>query len=140
MEGTDLMDRFRVLMRSSLEIRRRIWIDPNRRGSCSTQRSENLDDSPGSADLIGRTRELMNLMPLMIQTDSSWITSVVLHGHLFGTRIDVVTNEQHGDRGGRTRNQFGHPTLQLANEVTMDGDSKCGDFRTLSTPETSAIS
>ncbi|MEM1071134.1 MAG: DUF1552 domain-containing protein, partial [Planctomycetota bacterium] len=47
------------------------------------------------ADMIGRTRALMNLIPLILQTDSSRIVSVVIQDHFVVPRINGVTTEHH---------------------------------------------
>ena len=52
-------------------------------------------DIADSADLIGRTRSLMNLIPLMLQTDSTRIVTVVIQDHLVVPRIQGVTAEHH---------------------------------------------
>jgi hypothetical protein len=52
-------------------------------------------DIADSADLIGRTRSLMNLIPLILQTDSSRIVTVVIQDHLVVPRIQGVTAEHH---------------------------------------------
>ncbi|MBP90522.1 MAG: hypothetical protein CMJ64_28075 [Planctomycetaceae bacterium] len=52
-------------------------------------------DIADSADLIGRTRSLMNLIPLMLQTDSSRIVTVVIQDHLVVPKIQGVTGEHH---------------------------------------------
>lgn len=52
-------------------------------------------DITDSSDLLGRTRRLMNLIPLILQTDSSRIISVVIQDHLVVPRINGVTAEHH---------------------------------------------
>jgi Protein of unknown function (DUF1552) len=52
-------------------------------------------DIADSADLIGRTRSLMNLIPLILQTDSSRIVTVVIQDHLVVPTIQGVTAEHH---------------------------------------------
>ncbi len=52
-------------------------------------------DIADSADLIGRTRSLMNLIPLILQTDSSRIVTVVIQDHLVVPKIQGVTAEHH---------------------------------------------
>ena len=52
-------------------------------------------DIPDSADLIGRTRALMNLVPLMLQTDSTRIVTVMIQDHFVVPRIQGVTAEHH---------------------------------------------
>lgn len=52
-------------------------------------------DITDSADLIGRTRSLMNLIPLILQTDSSRIVTVVIQDHLVVPKIQGVTGEHH---------------------------------------------
>ena len=52
-------------------------------------------DIADSADLIGRTRSLMNLIPLILQTDSSRVVTVMIQDHLAVPRIQGVTAEHH---------------------------------------------
>ncbi len=52
-------------------------------------------DVSDSADLIGRARSLLNLIPLILQTDSSRIITVVIQDHLVVPKIDGVTAEHH---------------------------------------------
>ena len=52
-------------------------------------------DIADSADLIGRLRALMNLIPLILQTDSSRIVTVVIQGHHAVPKIQGVTAEHH---------------------------------------------
>ncbi|MHC4878214.1 MAG: DUF1552 domain-containing protein [Planctomycetota bacterium] len=52
-------------------------------------------DITDSADLLGRTRTLLNLVPLILQTDSSRIISVVIQDHLVVPKINGVTAEHH---------------------------------------------
>lgn len=52
-------------------------------------------DITDSADLIGRTRSLMNLIPLMLQTDSTRIVTVMIQDHHVVPTIQGVTAEHH---------------------------------------------
>lgn len=52
-------------------------------------------DITDSSDLLGRTRMLVNLIPLILQTDSSRIISVVIQDHLAVPKINGVTAEYH---------------------------------------------
>jgi hypothetical protein len=52
-------------------------------------------DIADSADLIGRTRSLLNLIPLILQTDSSRIITVVIQDHQVVPKINGVTTEHH---------------------------------------------
>ncbi len=52
-------------------------------------------DIADSADLIGRTRSLMNLIPLILQTDSTRIVTVVIQDHLVVPKIQGVSAEHH---------------------------------------------
>ena len=52
-------------------------------------------DIADPADLIGRIRGLMNLIPLILQTDSSRIVTVVIQDHLAVPKISGVTAEHH---------------------------------------------
>ena len=52
-------------------------------------------DITDSADVIGRVRSLMNLIPLILQTDSSRVVTVMIQDHLVVPRIQGVTAEHH---------------------------------------------
>jgi len=52
-------------------------------------------DIADATDLIGRTRLLMNLIPLILQTDSSRVVAVVVQDHLSVPKIQGVTGEHH---------------------------------------------
>ena len=52
-------------------------------------------DITDSADVIGRVRSLMNLIPLILQTDSSRVVTVMIQDHLAVPRIQGVTAEYH---------------------------------------------
>ncbi len=52
-------------------------------------------DIADSADLIGRARSLLNLIPLILQTDSSRIITVVIQDHLVVPKINGVNAEHH---------------------------------------------
>ncbi len=53
------------------------------------------NDITDSADLIGLARALMNLIPLILQTDSSRVVTVVIQDHLAVPKIQGVTGEHH---------------------------------------------
>lgn len=48
-----------------------------------------------NADLIGRTRLLLNLIPLIVQTDSSRVISVFIQDHQVVPQVDGVEAEHH---------------------------------------------
>jgi len=52
-------------------------------------------DVADPADLIGRVRSLFNLIPLILQTDSSRIITVMIQDHLAVPQIQGVTAEYH---------------------------------------------
>ncbi|MDA9778658.1 DUF1552 domain-containing protein [Rubripirellula sp.] len=52
-------------------------------------------DIADPADLIGRTKAMLNLIPLIIQTDSSRIVTLVIKDHLVVPKINGVTAEHH---------------------------------------------
>ena len=59
-----------------------------------------IDEEPPSdildpADLIGRTSAMMNLIPLILQTDSSRVITLVIQDHLVVPKINGVTAEHH---------------------------------------------
>lgn len=53
---------------------------------------KDIDDS---ADLIGRARTLLNLIPLILQSDSSRVITMVIQDHLVVPKIKGVTAEHH---------------------------------------------
>ena len=53
------------------------------------------EDIADISDLIGRTRSLMNLIPLILQTDSSRIVTVVIQDHGVVPKIPGVSAEHH---------------------------------------------
>lgn len=57
--------------------------------------SEQPRDIPEKSDLVGRVRLLMNLVPLIVQTDSSRIVSVVIQDHQAVPQVNGVGSEHH---------------------------------------------
>lgn len=57
--------------------------------------AEKPRDITDAADLIGRTKSLLNLIPLILQTDSTRVISVVIQDHLVVPKIKGVTSEHH---------------------------------------------
>lgn len=53
------------------------------------------EDIPDPADLIGRTQLLMDLVPLIIQTDSSRVVSVMVQDHYVVPKVEGVTGNHH---------------------------------------------
>ena len=65
------------------------------------------EDIPDKTDLVGRIRLWMNLVPLIVQTDSSRIVSVVIQDHLAVPRIPGVESEHHNlSHHGRDPNKI----------------------------------
>ena len=58
-------------------------------------RKQPPQDIHDKADLIGRTKLLMNLIPLIVQTDSSRVISVIIQDHQVTPKIDGVSLEHH---------------------------------------------
>lgn len=52
-------------------------------------------DIADSADMIGRTQTLLNLIPLILQTDSSRVVTVVIQDHFVVPKINGVSAEHH---------------------------------------------
>ena len=52
-------------------------------------------DIPDSADLIGRARLLLDLVPLILQTDSSRVVSVMIQDHYAVPKVEGVTGNHH---------------------------------------------
>lgn len=57
--------------------------------------AEQPKDIRDSADMIGRTQALMNLIPLILQTDSTRVVTVVIQDHFVVPKINGVTAEHH---------------------------------------------
>lgn len=57
--------------------------------------AEQPRDTPDSADLIGRTQGLLNLVPLILQTDSTRVVTIVIQDHQVVPKINGVTAEHH---------------------------------------------
>ena len=52
-------------------------------------------DIPDNADIIGRAQALMDLVPLIVQTDSSRVISVMIQDHFVVPKVDGVTGNHH---------------------------------------------
>lgn len=52
-------------------------------------------DIPDPADLIGRAQLLMDLVPLIIQTDSSRVVSLMIQDHYVVPKVEGVTGNHH---------------------------------------------
>jgi hypothetical protein len=52
-------------------------------------------DIPDPADLIGRAQLLMDLIPLIVQTDSSRVVSVMIQDHFVVPKVEGVTGNHH---------------------------------------------
>ncbi len=52
-------------------------------------------DIDNRADLIGRTQLLMNMIPLIVQTDSSRVISVMIQDHFVVPKVAGVSQEHH---------------------------------------------
>ena len=57
--------------------------------------SEQPADIPDPADIIGRAELLMNLVPLIVQTDTSRIVTVMIQDHYAVPKIEGVTGNHH---------------------------------------------
>jgi hypothetical protein len=57
--------------------------------------AEQPADIPEKSDLVGRVRLLMNLVPLILQTDSSRVISVVIQDHQVVPQVNGVSSEHH---------------------------------------------
>lgn len=67
------------------------WLDKPK-PSVKEQQPNDIHDK---TDLIGRTRLLLNLIPLIVQTDSSRVISVVIQDHQVVPQVAGVTTEHH---------------------------------------------
>ena len=57
--------------------------------------AEQPTDIPERSDLIGRTRLMMNMIPLIVQSDSSRVISLVIQDHQVVPQVDGVLLEHH---------------------------------------------
>ena len=57
--------------------------------------AEQPEDIPDAADLIGRTQLLMDIVPLVIQSDSSRVVSVMVQDHFVKPRVPGVEADHH---------------------------------------------
>ena len=57
--------------------------------------AEQPTDIPDNADLIGRARVLMDLVPLILQTDSTRVVSVMIQDHYVVPKVEGVTGNHH---------------------------------------------
>ena len=57
--------------------------------------AEKPQDINDPADILGRTQLLMNLVPLILQTDSSRVVTVMVQDHYVVPKIDGVTGNHH---------------------------------------------
>ena len=53
-------------------------------------------DIPDNTDLIGRIELMLNLIPLILQTDSSRVVSLMIQDHSVVPQVAGVTKDQHG--------------------------------------------
>ena len=67
------------------------WMDKPKPKVNATQPS----DIPDNADLIGRAQLLMDLVPLIVQTDSSRVISVMIQDHFVVPKVEGVTGNHH---------------------------------------------
>ncbi len=85
----DYFEAVRGAERNIAEVQR--WIDKPKPKVAAQPPADVHDD----ADLIGRTRLLMDLIPLILQTDCSRVISVLIHDHFLAPQIDGVTGTHH---------------------------------------------
>ena len=57
--------------------------------------AEPPSDIPSRADLIGRTQLLLDLVPLIVQTDSTRVISVMIQDHFIVPEVEGVTGNHH---------------------------------------------
>ena len=57
--------------------------------------AERPSDIPSRADLIGRTQLLIDLVPLMVQTDSTRVVSIMVQDHYVVPQVEGVTGNHH---------------------------------------------
>lgn len=69
----------------------RAWMDRPK----PTVKAEQPKDIYEKSDLVGRIRLLMNLVPLILQTDSSRVVSVMIQDHQVVPQVNGVSSEHH---------------------------------------------
>ena len=91
-DRTQLDDYFAAIRAAETELTEaEAWLDrPKPR-----VKEEPPKDIADSADLIGRTRSLLNLIPLILQTDSSRVITVLIEDHFVVPKINGVSVEHH---------------------------------------------
>ena len=52
-------------------------------------------DIPNAADLIGRIKLMLNMIPLILETDSSRVVSLMIHDHGVVPQVQGVSGDQH---------------------------------------------
>ena len=57
--------------------------------------AEQPADIPNPADLIGRIKAMFSLMPLILETDSSRVVSLMIHDHGVVPQVEGVSSDQH---------------------------------------------
>ena len=57
--------------------------------------AEQPEDIPNPADLIGRIKAMFSLMPLILETDSSRVISLMIQDHGVVPQVQGVTTDQH---------------------------------------------
>lgn len=67
------------------------WLDTPK----PTIDAEQPTDIPERSDLIGRTRLMMNMIPLIVQSDSSRVISLVIQDHQVVPQVAGVSLDQH---------------------------------------------
>ena len=67
------------------------WIDKPK-PVVNAKRPSDISDN---ADLIGRTQLLMNLVPLIVKTDSSSVISIMVQDHYVVPKVDGVSGNHH---------------------------------------------
>ena len=64
-------------------------------GSEKSEEAERSSDIPGRTDLIGRTQLLIDLVPLMVQADSTRVISIMIQDHYVVPQVEGVTGNHH---------------------------------------------
>ncbi len=83
---------FESVRRTERDLReQRAWMD-RPKPSVEVEQPRDIYDK---SDMIGRIRLLMNLVPLIVQTDSSRVISVVIQDHLTIPQVAGVESEHH---------------------------------------------
>ena len=92
-DNRQLDEYFEAIRKAELElVASEAWLDRPKPKIDSKKKPKDIADR---RDLVGRTRTMFNLIPLILQTDSSRIITMVIHDHGVVPYIDGVKSGHH---------------------------------------------